>query len=163
MQAGTHPDEGGIRSGSGDPARVRDSAVTLHTQGSLPDARSTTNCCHRMKRRCQPGSSQSEAALRGRRAALRGSRAALRRAALRCRHGSPARPSRQLCAPRRAACPAALRTCKAAGRQRCVGGTAALRGFRAALQAALRTPHSERNVGSPKLAFPVGVLPRIFL
>ena len=156
MQAGTHPDEGGIRSGSGDPARVRDSAVTLHTQGSLPDALSTTNCCHRMKRRCRRRSSQSEAALRG-------SRAALRRAALRCRHGSPARPSRQLCAPRRAACPAALRTRKAAGRQRCVGGTAALRGFRAALQAALRTPHSERNVGSPKLAFPVGVLPRIFL
>ena len=120
MQAGTHPDEGGIRSGSGDPARVRDSAVTLHTQGSLPDARSTTNCCHRMKRRCQP----AQLAKRGSPARTQGS---LARQQGCLAQGSPALPPRQPCAPVTAALRAA---------QGCLPGSPAR--IRCALQAALR-------------------------
>ena len=78
------PDEGSVRSGCGDPACVRDSAVTLHTQRRLPDARgpsTTTSLSPDESARCE-----------------RGCRGGSPATAQGCPAGSPALPSWQPCA-----------------------------------------------------------------
>ena len=134
-----HPDEGSVPSGCGDPARVRDSAVTLHTQGLLLDARdrSTSDYCHRMKRRCQRAARKARqpCADAGQPCAAAGLPAGQQR----CHAGSPALPSWQPCTGGLAALLAALRGSRAAAKAalRCqLGSPAGLQGCPAGSPAA---------------------------